>query len=277
MGSGRTLSDEQAGHIQHQIDNQSPEGLGIPSPLWSRRAVRDLIRKELGISMPVRTVGEDLERWGYTAKRPRRHNRKQDPEEVQRWLEETYPAIAKRAEEEGAEIHWCDETGVAADEHPRYGYAPPGTPGDHGSAGQAHPRGPGVGELLDSVPLLERQARARANACAPAHAVAAEVAWERVRGAFEFFTPEGRLNARCHAEAVVAEAIPSLSGPAWAKTRRLLQRPESFTFLDQVQQRMARLGLEPEVLSAALDLEGERDKSGWGSLFVHRFPRIRVS
>src|SRR5512135_2621996 len=128
LGSGRTLSDEQAGPIQHQIDNQSPEELGIPSPLWSRRAVRDLIRKGLGISMPVRTVGEYLKRWGYTAKRPRRHNRKQAPEEVQRWLEETYPAIAKRAEEEGAEIHWCDETGVAADEHPRYGYARQGHP-----------------------------------------------------------------------------------------------------------------------------------------------------
>ena len=128
VDSGRTLSDEQAGHIPHQIDNQSPEELGIPSPLWSRRAVRDLIRKELGISMPVRTVGEYLKRWGYTAKRPRRHNRKQDPEEVQRWLEETYPAIAKRAEEEGAEIHWCDETGVAADEHPRYDYARQGHP-----------------------------------------------------------------------------------------------------------------------------------------------------
>jgi transposase len=128
VGSGRTLLDEQAGHIQHQIDNHSPEELGIPSPLWSRRAVRDLIRKELGISMPVRTVGEYLKRWGYTAKRPRRHNRKQDPEEVQQWLEETYPAIAKRAEEEGAEIHWCDETGVAADEHPRYGYARQGHP-----------------------------------------------------------------------------------------------------------------------------------------------------
>jgi transposase len=89
VGSGRPLSDEQAGHIQHQVDNHGPEGLGIPSPLWSRRAVRDLIRKELGISMPVRTVGEYLRRWGYTAKRPRRRHRKQDPEEVRQWLEET--------------------------------------------------------------------------------------------------------------------------------------------------------------------------------------------
>jgi hypothetical protein len=86
-----------------------------------------LIRKELGLAMPVRTVGEYLRRWGYTAKRPR-HHRKQDPEEVRRWLEETYPALEQRAAEEGAEIHWCDETGVAADEHPRYGYAREGHP-----------------------------------------------------------------------------------------------------------------------------------------------------
>src|SRR5437016_85 len=63
VGSGRTLDDEQASHIQEQIDGHSPEELGIASPLWSRRAVRDLILKEYGITMPVRTVGEYLKRW----------------------------------------------------------------------------------------------------------------------------------------------------------------------------------------------------------------------
>ena len=128
VGSGRTLSDDQASHLQGLIDDQSPEDLGIASPLWTRKAVRDLIRREYGIRMPVRTVGEYLKRWGYTAKRPRRHARKQDPQEVRRWLEETYPAIEKRARREGAEIHWCDEVGVAADEHPRRGYAREGQP-----------------------------------------------------------------------------------------------------------------------------------------------------
>ena len=89
-------------------------------------------------------------------------------------------------------------------------------------------------------------------------ALAAESAWERAKSAFEFFTPEGRLNDRCQAEAVVAAALPQLSGAAWAKTRRLLQRRESFTFLDQAQQRLAGLELEPDVLSALLDLEGLR-------------------
>jgi transposase len=73
-------------------------------------------------------VGEYLKRWGYTAKRPRRHAKDQDPEEVQDWLEEIYPAIAAWADEEDAEIHWCDETGVAADRHPASGYARAGEP-----------------------------------------------------------------------------------------------------------------------------------------------------
>jgi transposase len=123
LGSGRLLSDRQAGRIQGLLDNHSPEDLGIPAPLWNRRAVRALIRKEFAVELAVRTVGAYLNRWGYTAKKPRRHARKQDPEEIRQWLEETYPAIETRAAEEGAEIYRCDETGAAADEHPGYGYA----------------------------------------------------------------------------------------------------------------------------------------------------------
>ena len=49
---------------------------------------------------------------------PSRHAKDQDPEEVRRWLEETYPAIEQRAAREGAEIYWCDETGEVADQQP---------------------------------------------------------------------------------------------------------------------------------------------------------------
>ena len=89
-------------------------------------------------------------------------------------------------------------------------------------------------------------------------AATAETAWKHARSAFEFFTPEGRLNDRAQVEAVIAAALPHLSGTAWAKTRRLLLRRESFTFLDQVHERLAELGLDPDVLSALLDLEGLR-------------------
>lgn len=123
IGSGRTLSEAEAQRIQHMLDGHQPEDWGIAAPLWTRRAVAELIRKECALTLPVRTVGAYLQRWGYTAKKPRRQARKQDPEEVRQWLEETYPAIEQRAQAENAEIHWCDETGVAADEHPARGYA----------------------------------------------------------------------------------------------------------------------------------------------------------
>jgi hypothetical protein len=89
-------------------------------------------------------------------------------------------------------------------------------------------------------------------------ATAAETAWSQAKSALEIFTPGGRLNDRTQAEAVVEATLPHLSGAAWARTRRLLLRRESFTFLDQVQGRLAGLGLDPDILSALLDLEGLR-------------------
>jgi transposase len=128
LGSGRMLSETQAKHLQCLLRTHQPEELGIAAPLWTRRAVRDLIRQEYNLDLAERTVGRYLKRWGFTAKRPRRHARDQDPEEVRQWLEETYPAIAARAEQKGAEIHWGDEVGVAADHQPALGYAPRGEP-----------------------------------------------------------------------------------------------------------------------------------------------------
>lgn len=126
LGSGRILAEDQADRIQQLLRTHSPEQLGIAAPLWTRRAVADLIRQELNLSLAIRTVGLYLERWGFTAKRPSRHSRDQDPEAIRQWLEETYPAIAARAQREKATIFWADEVGVAADQQPARGYAPRG-------------------------------------------------------------------------------------------------------------------------------------------------------
>jgi transposase len=128
LGSGRALTDLQAEHLQRLLRSHQPEELGIAAPLWTRRAVVDLICREYNLPLAVRTVGRYLRRWGFTAKRPRRHARDQDPEEVRQWLEKIYPAIEERAAAEKAEIHWGDEVGVAADQHPASGYAPEGEP-----------------------------------------------------------------------------------------------------------------------------------------------------
>jgi transposase len=128
LGSGRTLSDVQGIQIQTILNAQSPHDCGIASPLWTRRAVAELIARQFGIIMPVRTVGEYLMRWGYTAKKPQRHARYQDADEVKEWLEKIYPAIEFFAKKEDAEILWTDETGIDSNTHVGKGYALKGKP-----------------------------------------------------------------------------------------------------------------------------------------------------
>src|SRR5207237_3497890 len=82
--------------------------------------------------------------------------------------------------------------------------------------------------------------------------------WAEVEGALHLFTPEGALNTRARAEALLAAALPRLTGPPWAKVQRLLQRPQLLTFLDQAQQGLAALPVAPELVAAAVRVEGLR-------------------
>jgi transposase len=125
IGSGRWIDTEQGQALRQAIETKTPEQLQIASALWTRPAVRDLIHRQLGLRLPIRTVGEYLRRWGYTPQKPVRKAYRQDPEAVAEWLEETYPQIEKRAAEEGGEIHWGDETGVRSTCQHSRGYARP--------------------------------------------------------------------------------------------------------------------------------------------------------
>jgi transposase len=126
IGSGRLLSAEQEQRIQRLIDTKSPQELTIPSALWTRQAVRELIAQQVGLRLPIRTVGAYLQRWGYTPQQPVRKAYKQDPQAVAEWLAKTYPELERRAAEEGGEIHWGDETGARSTCQHSRGYARPG-------------------------------------------------------------------------------------------------------------------------------------------------------
>src|SRR3954465_15811307 len=126
IGSGRLLTGEQEQYIQQMIEAETPQELEIPAALWTRQAVRELIKQRVGVRLPIRTIGEYLRRWGYTPQKPVRKAYRQDPKAVAEWLETTYPAIEKRAAKEGGEIHWGDETGVRSTCQHSRGYARPG-------------------------------------------------------------------------------------------------------------------------------------------------------
>jgi hypothetical protein len=89
-------------------------------------------------------------------------------------------------------------------------------------------------------------------------ASAMERAWQQVRQTLTWFTPDGRLQVRAQAAATLAEALPQLTGPLWAATRGLLQRPETLSFLDEAWEAVLAAEPEPAARGALLDLEGLR-------------------
>lgn len=63
---------------------------------------------------------------GFAAQRPTKKTWQQNSKQVSKWLEEEYPAISKRATEEGTQIYWGDEAGVQNTAESQRGYAPKG-------------------------------------------------------------------------------------------------------------------------------------------------------
>lgn len=125
-GENRTLTAAQEKAIVKMITEKNPDQLRLKCCLWTRNAVQELIKEHYGITMPIRTVGEYLKRWGFTVQRPMRQAMNQKPEQVQEWLKNTYPAIHKAAKEEKAEIFWGDETAIQNESNYARGYAPKG-------------------------------------------------------------------------------------------------------------------------------------------------------
>ena len=126
IGDKRTLTPEQEKRIQNAIVDKEPDQLKLPFALWTRISVQQLIKQLLSIDMPIRTVGEYLNRWGFTPQKPLRRAYEQNPKMVAKWLDEQYPAIAAKAKKDKAEIQWADETGLCNDSQHGRSYAPKG-------------------------------------------------------------------------------------------------------------------------------------------------------
>src|SRR4051794_6288416 len=97
-----------------------------PGTLWTRDMVRQVIRREFKISLSVVSVGRLLRTMGLSPQRPLYRAYQQNPEAVQRWKDEQFPAIRKQAKAERATIYFADEAGVRSDYHAGTTWAPVG-------------------------------------------------------------------------------------------------------------------------------------------------------
>jgi transposase len=109
------LKPHQAATVVRMIQDRCPDQLKLPFALWTREAVCKLLAERFGLSVSVWTAGRYLRAWGFTPQKPVRRAYERDPAAVKRWLEQDYPAIARRAKREKALIHWGDEMGLRSD------------------------------------------------------------------------------------------------------------------------------------------------------------------
>lgn len=102
-GRPRSLTPTQERQVFRWINGRDPRQYGLDFGLWTRAVVVELIAKKFGVQL------------GLTPQKPLQRAYQRDPEAIERWQRETYPAIARQAKAQGADICFWDESGFRAD------------------------------------------------------------------------------------------------------------------------------------------------------------------
>src|ERR1700739_168240 len=114
-GRPRTLSPRQEQQVFRWINGCDPRQYGLDFGLWTRSVVASLIERKFGMRLGVTAVGELLAKLGLTPQKPLQRAYQRDPEAIERWQRETFPAIARQAKASGGEVYFWDESGFRAD------------------------------------------------------------------------------------------------------------------------------------------------------------------
>ena len=116
-GTGRKpkLTRLQKSQVFRWVNGKNPMQYGFDFALWTRAIVRELILQKFNIRLSVTSVGSLLAELNLTPQKPLQRAYQRDPEAIERWQRNIFPAIAKQSKAEGAEIYFWDESGFRAD------------------------------------------------------------------------------------------------------------------------------------------------------------------
>lgn len=126
FGRPPKLSASSVRWIYRTVVGKNPLQLKFEFALWTREMIRDLIKRQFGISMSVVSVGRLLAKLGLTCQRPLFRAYQQDPDAVNQWMEQEFPKIAAMAKAEHASVFFADEAGIRSDYHTGTTWAPRG-------------------------------------------------------------------------------------------------------------------------------------------------------
>lgn len=130
------LDDKQKRQIFRWINGKDPRQYGFDFGLWTRRIVSELVQRKFGIHLGVTAVGRILQELGITPQKPLRRAYERDPEAIERWKRNVFPALRVRARKRGAKIFFLDEAGVRSDQVLGRTWAPRGKTPEVPTSGQ---------------------------------------------------------------------------------------------------------------------------------------------
>lgn len=120
------LSATQISRLYGFVAGVDPRQLSFDFALWTREMVREVIAREFGVKLSVVSVGRLLRTMGMSPQRPLHRAYQQDPDAVQAWKTERFPAIRAEARKAGATVYFADEAGIRSDYHAGTTWAPVG-------------------------------------------------------------------------------------------------------------------------------------------------------
>ena len=114
-GRPRSLTPRQEQQVFRWINGRDPRQYGLDFGLWTRSVVASLIERKFHIRLGVTAVGELLAKLQLTPQKPLQRAYQRDPEAIEKWQREQFPAIAKQAKASDGEVYFWDESGFRAD------------------------------------------------------------------------------------------------------------------------------------------------------------------
>jgi len=110
-GRPRKLTRTQEQQVLRWINGRNPMQYGFDFGLWTRNLVRELVQREFDVTLSLASIGTMLARLNLTAQKPLQRAYQRNPEAIERWQHDIYPAIARQAHKENADIFFWDESG----------------------------------------------------------------------------------------------------------------------------------------------------------------------
>jgi len=116
-GAEPVITPEMDAWLKGVVISHNPTDYGYDTPLWTCEILATLVGRQFDVRVAGATVNAHLKKLGLSYQVARYRAREQDPLEIERFLNETFPRVQRYAEKVRAEIAFEDESGVDLGTH----------------------------------------------------------------------------------------------------------------------------------------------------------------